>query len=263
MSVVNQGDARVEVCVVGSGTGIPNVRRRPPALAVCLGNHLLMFDCGAGTLRSLAEASLDFRDLDWLLFSHFHPDHTGDLAPLLFAARSPLYGRNKKLLIGGPVGLRDFYGRLRGVYGQWITLAPELLTFREFDPARSTTVDLPFGRLVTLAVAHTKASLGYRLETGDGLILAYSGDTDYCANAVSLARDADLFICECSFPDHLKTEGHLTPRWAGRLAREARCKRLILTHLYPACEEVDVVAACRQEYEGEVVVAEDLMWFRV
>ena len=54
---------RIEACVIGSGTGIPNPRRRPPALVIRLEGHLLLFDCGAGTIWGLAEAGLDFRDL--------------------------------------------------------------------------------------------------------------------------------------------------------------------------------------------------------
>lgn len=253
--------ARVEACVIGSGTGIPNPRRRPPALVLRSEGYLLLFDCGAGTIWALAEAGLDFRDLDCIWLSHFHPDHTGDLAPLLFAARSPLYGRKKPLLIGGASGLKQFYRRLSEVYGRWIEMEPALLSFKEIEPTDATTINLPFGKLVTMAMAHTKESLGYRLETLDGLVVSYSGDTDYCSNAVALGRDADLFFCECSFPDHLKVEGHLSPRWAGRIAREARCKRLVLIHLYPVCDETDVIAACRQDYSGDVVVAEDFMWF--
>lgn len=253
----------MELWLLGSGTGVPHPRRRPPALAVSTGGHLLLFDCGAGTLWSLAEAGLEFCDLDWLFLSHLHPDHSGDVASLLFAARAPLYGRKKPLMIGGAVGLVDFHKRLSSVYGQWIHLDRKLLGFQEIDPAASTSLEFPFGRLVTLAMAHTTASLGYRLETRDGAVLAYSGDTDYCANAVLLARDADLFVCECSFPDHLKTVGHLSPKWAGRLAREAGCRRLLLTHLYPACDGVDVTAACREEYDGDILVAEDLMRLRI
>jgi ribonuclease BN (tRNA processing enzyme) len=253
----------VEACVIGSGTGIPNPHRRPPALVLRSGDHLLLFDCGAGTIWALAEVGLDFRDLDWIWLSHFHPDHTADLVPLLFAARSPLYGRKKPLIIGGAAGLKQFYQGLRGVYGSWIELDPALLSLKEIDPAAPTTINLPFGKLYALALAHTNKSLGYRLETNDGLVLAYSGDTDYCSNVVALARDADLFFCECSFPDHLKTEGHLSPQWAGRVAREAGCKRLVLMHLYPACDEIDLIAACRQDYSGDVVVAEDFMWFRL
>jgi ribonuclease BN (tRNA processing enzyme) len=255
--------AKVEACVIGSGTGIPNPRRRPPALVLRSGEYLLLFDCGAGTIWALAEVGLDFRDLDWIWLSHFHPDHTSDLVPLLFAAKSPLYGRKKPLLIGGSLGLKQFYRRLCEVYGRWIQLEPALLSFKEIEPTAPSTTNLPFGKLYTLAMAHTSESLGYRLETKDGLVVCYSGDTDYCSNVVALCRDADLFFCECSFPDHLKVEGHLSPRWAGRIAREAGCKRLVLVHLYPACDEIDVIAACRRDYSGDVVVAEDFMWFRL
>ena len=260
---MSESRTQVEVWVVGSGTGIPNSRRRPPALALRLGGHNILFDCGAGTLWALAEMGMDFRDLDWIWFSHFHPDHTGDLVPLLFAARSTLYGRNKPLVIGGAKGLKDFYDRLHDVYGRWIELDRVLLTFEELVPASPTKMEMPFGRLIALSMSHTKESLGYRVETKGGLVLSYTGDTGYCRNAEELGRNADLFFCECSFPDHLKTEGHLSPKLAGRVAREAGCKRLVLIHLYPACDEIDVVSACRQEYAGNIVVAEDRMQFRL
>ena len=260
---MKETSARLEVCVIGSGTGIPSPRRRPPALVVRAQGHFLLFDCGAGTIWSLAEAGLDYRDLDALWFTHFHPDHTAGLVPLLFAARAPVYGREKPLLIGGAAGLKDFFRRLHGVYGSWIELDPALLTFKEIEHTGGAEIDLPLGRLSTLPLDHTKESLGYRLETKDGLVFAYSGDTEYCGNLVSLAREADLFFCECSFPDNLRTAGHLTPEWAGRVAQEADCKRLVLTHLYPMCDEVDVVTACGKEYSGEIVLAEDFMWFRL
>ena len=255
--------AGLEACVMGSGTGIPNPRRRPPALAVRVGRYFLLFDCGAGTIWSLAEAGLDYRDLDWLWFTHFHPDHTAGLVPLLFAARSPVYGREKPLIVGGAAGLKDFFRRLHEVYGSWIELDSSLLTFEEIEHTGGVAMELPFGKLSTLPMNHTKESLGYRLETKDGLVLSYSGDTEYCSNVVTLAKEADLFFCECSFPDNLKAPGHLTPEWAGRVAQEANCKRLVLTHLYPMCDEIDVVGACRKQYSGEIVLAEDFMWFRL
>ena len=255
--------ATLEACVIGSGTGIPNPRRQPPSLAVKPKGYFLLFDCGAGTIWSLIEAGLDYRDLDFLWFTHFHPDHTAGLVPLLFAARSPAYGREKPLLVGGATGLKDFFRGLQRVYGSWIELDAALLTFKEIDHTGVVEMDLPFGKLSTLPMVHTTESLGYRLETKDGLVLSYSGDTDYCSNLVTLAREADLFFCECSFPDSLKAAGHLTPEWAGRVAQEANCRRLVLTHLYPMCDEIDVVAACRKKYSGEVVLAEDFMWFKL
>jgi len=260
---VSESSSKLEVCVIGSGTGIPSPCRRPPALLARVEGYFLLFDCGAATIWSLAQAGLDYRDLDALWFTHFHPDHTAGLVPLLFAAKSPLYGRKKPLFIGGATGLKDFYGRLHGVYGPSIELDPALLAFEEIEPTGLHAMHFPFGKLSTLPMKHTKESIGYRLETKEGLVFSYSGDTEYCTNAVALAREADLFLCECSFPDDLKTAGHLTPQWAGRVAREAHCKHLVLTHLYPACDEIDVVAACRKQYMGEIVVAEDFMWFRL
>jgi ribonuclease BN (tRNA processing enzyme) len=89
--------------------------------------------------------------------------------------------------------------------------------------------------------------------------VAYSGDTDFCENAVGLARDADLLICEAAFPDAMKVKGHLTPSLAGRIAMEAGVKRLLLTHFYPECESIDVEAQCRRTYDGPLILASDLM----
>jgi ribonuclease BN (tRNA processing enzyme) len=89
--------------------------------------------------------------------------------------------------------------------------------------------------------------------------VAYSGDTDFCENAVILARGADLFICESALPDGMKVEGHLTPSLAGKIATEAGVKKLLLTHFYPECESVDIEAQCRKTYNGPLILASDLM----
>ena len=89
--------------------------------------------------------------------------------------------------------------------------------------------------------------------------MVYSGDTDYCDNIVKLGREADVLILECSFPDERKTEGHLTPSLAGKIAREASCKKLLLTHFYPVFQGHDILAECRKEFSGEIILAEDGM----
>jgi ribonuclease BN (tRNA processing enzyme) len=49
-----------------------------------------------------------------------------------------------------------------------------------------------------------------------------------------------------------------TPAEAGRIARLARVKRLVLVHLPPLADPADVLAECRTEFDGGVVVGEDL-----
>ena len=112
-------------------------------------------------------------------------------------------------------------------------------------------------------MAHLPESVGYRIEWENGKSIVISGDTDYCANIVSLALETDLLVLESSFPDEKKVDGHLTPSLAGRIARESRCKRLLLTHLYPICEQYDILNQCRQAYQGEIILGEDLMRVKI
>lgn len=112
-------------------------------------------------------------------------------------------------------------------------------------------------------MAHIPESVGYRIEFTDGKTIAVSGDTDYCETVVNLASGVDLLVLECSFPDSKKVEGHLTPSLAGRIGSESRCKKLLLTHFYPACDQFDILNQCRATFDGEIILAEDLMRIRI
>jgi ribonuclease BN (tRNA processing enzyme) len=64
-------------------------------------------------------------------------------------------------------------------------------------------------------------------------------------------------------PDGMKLPGHLTPSLAGQIAAKAGVSRLVLTHLYPPCDSVDIAKQARSTYKGTVFKAEDLMTFRL
>jgi ribonuclease BN (tRNA processing enzyme) len=61
----------------------------------------------------------------------------------------------------------------------------------------------------------------------------------------------------------LRVKGHMTPSLAGELAAKAHVRKLVLTHFYPQCDQVDISAQCRQTYAGPLVLAEDLMQLEV
>ncbi len=96
-----------------------------------------------------------------------------------------------------------------------------------------------------------------------GRKVVLSGDTRPCASLVHAAKDADLLIHESTFSDDeqeraLETR-HSTAREAGRVAREANAKRLVLTHL-SSRHDVDpspLLQQARQEFKGPVEVAHD------
>jgi len=250
----------VRVTILGSGTCVPSLRRSSCSVLVETGEAKLLFDMGVGTMRRLLEAGVTIGEISHLFFSHLHPDHTGELAGFLFASKYPEgRRRNSRLRVTAAEGFMAFYERLKKVYGQWIELEEGIVDIFEMSNVRQDSMHLDFSNIDTLPMTHTETSIGYRLTMPDTTTIVYTGDTDYCKNAVQLAIGADLLICECALPDEMKVPGHLTPSLAGRIASEAQVKNLVLTHFYPECDGVDIEAQCRTVYDGVLLCAEDLM----
>jgi ribonuclease BN (tRNA processing enzyme) len=254
----------IHVTVLGSGTCVPSLTRSACAVLVTVGGNRLLFDIGPGSMRRLLEAGIRVQDLSHVCISHFHPDHTGELAPLIFANKYPdaSLRRNPLTIIGGP-GFQDFMARLEGVYGAWIRLDAGMLALREAPPDGCLRYKANDWTLETMPVRHNPESVAYRLSVDGGPSVVYSGDTDYSKDLVSLALDAGLFICEAARPDEHPVAGHLTPSQAGRMATEAGARKLMLTHFYPDCEDVDLAAQCGRTYKGPILLATDLMTVEV
>jgi len=254
----------VIITILGSGTCVPSLQRSSPSVIIETRSAKVLFDLGAGTIRRLLEAGITIFDVTHILLTHFHPDHTAELVPFIFSTKYPgTYRQRTPFIIGGSRGIKDFYNGLRNVYGQWIELDHDLIRFIEFDTVSADRCHDDGFDIVTLPLKHIASSVGFRIETDDGLRIVYTGDTDVCDNVVALAEDADILICEAALPDRLKVDGHLTPSHAGDIASTARVKTLILTHFYPECDDVDMEAQCRKTYTGPLVLARDLMRFEL
>jgi len=249
-----------ELIVLGSGTGVPSLRRGSPGLLLLSGSARILIDSGSGTLRKMLEVGVTYRDIDMILYTHIHPDHVADLVPVLFACRYAELPREKDLLcVGGP-GFRSYFEKLKELYGHWIDPQSYELTVKEVSQETLLYNDL---KILSKPMAHIPESVGYRIEFKDGKSMTVSGDTDYCQNIIDLAFEVDLLVLECSFPDGKKVEGHLTPSLAGRIASESHCRKLMLYHLYPICDQYDILMQSRQVYHGEVSLAEDLMRVKI
>jgi ribonuclease BN (tRNA processing enzyme) len=250
----------VELILVGSGTGIPSLRRGSPGLLVISDDTTLLIDSGPGTLRKMLEVGITYRDPDLILYTHLHPDHTADLVPTLFACKYGELAREKDLFcVGGP-GFKSFFEKLEKLFGSWIEPQSYHLTIKEISRDPHLFRNL---KIISKPMAHIFGSIGYRIEFKDRKSMAISGDTDYCQNIVDLGYEVDLLVLECSFPDGKKVEGHLTPSLAGRIALESGCKRLLLIHLYPICDQFDILEQCKNVYHGEITLGEDLMRIKI
>jgi ribonuclease BN (tRNA processing enzyme) len=250
----------VRVTVVGTGTASLRPRRRQSCVVVETGGEMLVFDLGFGAVRGMRHTGLDPSAVDRVFFTHFHGDHTLGVVPLLLSLRRS--GRGAKeprvhpLAISGPQPFDRFWrsffargwgGRLLGAHQTEVTELP-----RECG----APLELPGCDLTWAPAEHRPESIAYRLENG-GKAFVVTGDTEYAGSVVELARSAHTLLIDCSFPDQRPVQGHLTPSGVARVASEAGVERVVLTHISPEAERLDLVSEVARGYAGEVIVAED------
>ncbi|MBP2702723.1 ribonuclease Z [Microbispora sp. RL4-1S] len=99
-----------------------------------------------------------------------------------------------------------------------------------------------------------------------GQSAAFVMDTRLCDAVFELARDTDLLVIESTFLSgeaRLAAEyGHLTAEQAGEVAAACGVRRLVLAHFserYTFADEPRFAEEVRKAYDGDLVVARDLM----
>lgn len=290
----------MKAVILGSGSAVPDPDRGNPSQAVLVDDTILLFDCGERTTVNLVRAGINPMDVDFLFFTHLHWDHMCDYGYLIMTTWN--CGRTKLLRVFGPAGTRHMseatiYGAHKADVGfvrGYIRALPPHIRHKPIDSPAVEVQDIDVGyvyseerfKVIAGEVEHHQRvglpSVGYRVESPYGVV-AISGDTRPCRGMVELARGADVLIHDTAFLDEIIEErqmwSHSGPTGAGRVAREAGVKTLVLTHLGPytsAQPAVDmasmyygqrrspdvwerIVDAARKEFAGNVLLAHDAM----
>lgn len=142
-----------------------------------------------------------------------------------------------------------------------------------FDPEHARAMGIPegplWGRLhrgesVTLDDGRVVASSELVGAPRAGRTIVVTGDTRPCATTIAHARGADLLVHEATFGDEeaeraIET-GHSTAREAAIVAREAGCRRLLLSHFSArySRDAAELEAQARAEFPN-VTIGKDGM----
>ena len=250
--------------VIGSGTLVPSGDRSSPCHLVEWGEMRLLLDVGPGAVHGLARLRKPWWEVSHVVLSHYHADHIGDLAHLLFALRwATPAPRGRPLHIFGPPGLNDRVEALRHVYGDFMVDPGFEVAYHEV--AREGRWDSEESEL-SLRFAptrHTDSSIAVRVEM-DSHSLGYTGDTGPDPKLGDFFRGTDTLVSECGHTDPPPSGSHLSPVSVAGMARIAQPANLVLTHIYPPLDPESVPALVREAgYAGTIVCARDGQWFVV
>jgi ribonuclease BN (tRNA processing enzyme) len=246
----------MRLTTVGTGTAAPHPARVQAGHLVETSDARVLLDCGSGIAFRLAELTIDWTSITHVALTHFHADHLLDLSTLLVAWRyGTLPPRSEPIEIIGPPGTTALVDRVTEALGVAYRDYGFELRVRELVSGTSLTLS-PETALECHKVPHTDESVAYSLVSA-GRRLVYTGDTAYDEEWARWAQGCDLLLCECSLPASMAVPSHLTPEQVGALAAIAKPAMLVLTHLYPPVERVDIRALVAAHHAGPVVVAFD------
>jgi ribonuclease BN (tRNA processing enzyme) len=238
--------------ILGSGTLVPDADRHSAAHHLRVGSTSVLLDCGSGTVHGFARYGVRWQELTHVVISHFHADHIGDVAALMFAFKHGLtVPRTEPLTLVGPVGLRGLLDRLAAALGKHVLDPGFDLRVVELTPGDRHEA----GNDVTLRchpTPHTPESVAYRVEGSWGSV-GYTGDTGPSEAVADFMAGCDLLVAECTVPEAMELDTHLSPESLAALARRALPGLLLVVHVGPRHTPDEAVQRIRRAYDGIVV----------
>lgn len=208
------------------------------------GDTAIWVDCGNGTFGQLQQHVAP-EDLTAVVLSHGHPDHCVDIYGLHVLMRYGLEIGN--LPVYAPGGLEKSLAALVSDWGDTFAWHP----VGDGDRTNVGGIDLLFSR-----TDHPPPTYALEASSASGRRLVYTADTGPEWSVGAFAPGADVVLSEASYlHEHRHSAIHLSAQQAGAQAREARAKRLILTHVWPFVDKDAAVLEGSEAYGDAVTLA--------
>lgn len=216
----------------------------------------ILMDMGPGVLAQL-ERVQNPSDAH-VVFSHLHADHCVDFPSLLVWRRyHPTAAAKGRNLCFGPTDTPIRMGRLSADSVDNIDDMSDTFAFTPWENAQEELVGAV--SITPYSVIHPIETFALRVEhKRSGKVVAYSGDSSYTENLIDCARNADVFLCEATWGETSEGKApnmHMSGAEAGRIARLAGVKRLVLVHIPPWGNAEAALEKARSEYDGPIDIS--------
>ena len=290
-----------EIVCLGTGSAIPSIKKNHSGFLIKTEREKILVDCGEGIQRQFKHANENPAKLTKILITHWHEDHTLGLAGLLktmgmnnYIQTLHIYGprhTNEKIELFQRIYSRyKIRTEIHEISGSLVyedkqikieaaqmdhgvpTLAYSIIIKDQtrIDKAKLKKLKLPNSPLIgQLQQGKDIEFNGKKIKaksvtyTQKGKKITIVLDTAMNDNAIELAKDSDLLICESTYSaeetEHAKEYKHLTTTEAATIAKKAKVKKLILTHFSQRYRDMnELLKECKKEFKN-VECAKDFM----
>lgn len=212
------------------------------------GGRNIMVDMGCGTLPKLL-LKLRVQDLDAVLLSHLHADHMGDVLTLRYA----LEAANRLGWRAAPLPV--YLPAKPETEAEMISSHPliDAHYIEDSMEAQVCGMDVRFALMPHAVPGYAMAFMA------GGRKFVYSGDTRDNEELAVFAKYADLLLMDAAFlsKDKGPAAQHVSAKDAGRIARDANVKRLLLTHIFPEYDPSELLREARECFPTAEVIQEN------
>lgn len=255
--------------ILGSGAALPTGVRRCSGQVMNINGFKLLIDCAEGTQDRIRYTHLKLQSIGTIIISHLHGDHFFGLPGLLSTMH--LCGRTEAITIVAPEGAREVIETTFRLTGNHIEYPIEWVEM-DFSDGEQRVVENKKCTVDAFRIVHTVPTYGFRISeiprsTHAPRVYAYCCDTAYTETLVPHVQGVDLLCLECTFGNELadlaEQRQHLTAGQAGRLARLADVKQLLLSHISARYREPEILLQQAKEEFANCLLATDGMKIEV
>ena len=244
----------MKLIVLGNNGSFPGRDSACSGYLIQDGTTNILIDCGNGVI-SRAQRYCKIEDLEAIVLSHLHRDHTSDMFVLRYAVETKFYFKtmDKPITVYAPSTPEEERRGLEynNVYN--------LTTIYDTMEVNIKGLSCKF-----FMMNHPVETYGLRIEKDDK-VLSYTADTIVNDNLKKLAANADLFLSESTATEKVLSTSnipHLSAKQAAEVAKLANVKKLLLTHFWYEEERSNYLKEASTVFP-EVLLAEEFKEYEV